>query len=86
MKVLFSRLAVMELEDASGYYALEQQGLGGSFRAEVQQAIRRIIRLFYRIRPSFHHRHCPPTPQTRLLGGPVTTKDETPVQLVAFLP
>jgi plasmid stabilization system protein ParE len=44
MKVLFSRLAVNELEDASDYYTLEQQGLGDSFRSEVQQAIRRILR------------------------------------------
>ena len=44
MRVVFSKLAQQELDDASFYYEVELQGLGKRFREEVRKAIRRIAR------------------------------------------
>ncbi|NUO07716.1 MAG: type II toxin-antitoxin system RelE/ParE family toxin [Candidatus Brocadia sp.] len=43
MKVIFTNLAKLELEDATTFYELEYQGLGKRFKQEVEQSIRRII-------------------------------------------
>jgi plasmid stabilization system protein ParE len=43
MKVIFTELADMELTEAYEYYELEFSGLGKRFKAEVKQAIKRII-------------------------------------------
>lgn len=43
MQVIFSRLAQVELEDAAEYYDLQFLGLGKQFRAQVKQAILRIV-------------------------------------------
>ena len=42
MKVIFSRLAQQELEDAAAYYELSVSGLGDKFRSEVRMAVARI--------------------------------------------
>ena len=42
MKVVFSELAVCELNDASNFYELEFVGLGGRFREEIRKAVVRI--------------------------------------------
>jgi plasmid stabilization system protein ParE len=42
MRVLLDKLASRELDDAAEYYNLEIPGLGGRFRSEVKQGIRRI--------------------------------------------
>jgi plasmid stabilization system protein ParE len=42
MKVIFSKLARKELEDAGNFYELEYSGLGLQFKAEVQKAALRI--------------------------------------------
>ncbi len=42
MKVIFTRLAKQELDDASLYYEVQLQGLGKRFRAEVKKAAIRI--------------------------------------------
>ena len=43
MKVIFSRLAVKELQDGTEFYDLEQPGLGLRFKDEIKKAIRRIV-------------------------------------------
>jgi plasmid stabilization system protein ParE len=42
MKVIFTRLAKQELDDASLYYEMQIQGLGKRFRKEVKKAALRI--------------------------------------------
>lgn len=42
MKIIFSRLAKQELDDAFHYYELEYQGLGKRFQEEVRKAALRI--------------------------------------------
>jgi Plasmid stabilisation system protein. len=42
MKVVFSKYALQELNDAVRYYELEYEGLGRRFRAEVKKAATRI--------------------------------------------
>lgn len=42
MKVIFSKYAKLELDDASYFYELEYKGLGIRFRKEVQNAATRI--------------------------------------------
>jgi len=43
MKVVFSRLAVRELQDAIAFYEIEKPGLGGRFKTELKKAVRRIV-------------------------------------------
>ncbi|MFZ2448215.1 MAG: type II toxin-antitoxin system RelE/ParE family toxin [Syntrophobacteraceae bacterium] len=42
MKVIFSRMAKQELDDAVHYYELEYPGLGGRFKEEVRKTVLRI--------------------------------------------
>ena len=42
MKIVFDKLAQLELDDASEYYKLKVPGLGTQFRMEVKRGIRRI--------------------------------------------
>jgi plasmid stabilization system protein ParE len=42
MRVIFSRYAVLELDDAVHFYEMEFEGLGKKFKAEVEKAIRRV--------------------------------------------
>ena len=42
MKVLFSKYAEQELNDAVHFYELEYEGLGRKFREEVKKAVIRI--------------------------------------------
>jgi hypothetical protein len=42
MKVIFSKYAKQELDDATQYYEIEYQGLGKRFREEVRKAAKRI--------------------------------------------
>jgi hypothetical protein len=42
VKIIFDKLAQLELDDASEYYELEAPGLGARFRVEVKRGIRRI--------------------------------------------
>ena len=42
MKVIFSKYAFQELDDATQYYEIEYQGLGKRFRDEVRKAAKRI--------------------------------------------
>ena len=42
MRVVFSKIARQELDDATCYYEIEFQGLGKRFREEVRMAIKRI--------------------------------------------
>ena len=42
MKVIFSKYARQELDDATQYYEMEYQGLGKRFREEVRKAAKRI--------------------------------------------
>ncbi len=42
MKVIFSKYAKLELEDATYFYDLEFEGLGHRFKEEVKKAIKRI--------------------------------------------
>jgi plasmid stabilization system protein ParE len=42
MKVIFSKYARQELDDATHYYEIEYQGLGKRFRDEVRKAAKRI--------------------------------------------
>jgi plasmid stabilization system protein ParE len=44
MKIVFSKFAKLELEDAIAYYELEHSGLGFKFKEEVQKNIERIIK------------------------------------------
>jgi plasmid stabilization system protein ParE len=44
MKVVFSRLAKQELDDASRYYEIEYRELGKRFRGEVRDAAKRIAK------------------------------------------
>lgn len=44
MKVKFSQLAYLELEDATNYYNFELEGLGQRFREEIKNAAKRISR------------------------------------------
>ncbi|MBW7898248.1 Plasmid stabilization system protein [Candidatus Brocadiaceae bacterium B188] len=43
MKVIFTNLAKLELEDATAFYELEYLGLGKRFKQEVKKSIKRII-------------------------------------------
>ena len=43
MRILFTRYAKQELDDAVRYYELAAPGLGRSFRADVQKAAMRIV-------------------------------------------
>ena len=43
MKVIFSKFAKLELDDAMAYYELEYEGLGRKFKEEVRTAIKRIV-------------------------------------------
>ena len=40
---LFSKLAKLELEDATAFFELEYSGLGRRFREDVRKAVKRII-------------------------------------------
>ena len=42
MRVIFSKLAKVELDDATHYYEIEFEGLGRGFRKEVRRAAKRI--------------------------------------------
>ena len=42
MRVIFSKLAKQELDDATRYYEVELQGFGKLFREEVRKAAKRI--------------------------------------------
>ena len=42
MKVIFSKYARQELDDATQYYEIEYRGLGKRFRDEVRKAAKRI--------------------------------------------
>ena len=42
MKIVFDKLAQLELDDALEYYELEVPGLGARFKVEVKRGIRRI--------------------------------------------
>ena len=42
MRIIFTRIAKQELEDAARYYELEYSGLCRRFREEVRKAVRRI--------------------------------------------
>lgn len=42
MRVIFTRMAVQELEDAVSYYEFEYSGLGRRFKEEVRKAALRI--------------------------------------------
>ncbi len=42
MRIIFTRLARLELEDAVRYYELEYSGLGNRFKEEVRKAALRI--------------------------------------------
>ena len=42
MKIIFSKIAKQELDDAVLYYELEYQGLGKRFKEEVRKSIIRI--------------------------------------------
>jgi hypothetical protein len=43
MKVVFSRFAVQEFQDSIAFYEIERPGLGGRFKEEIKQALRRIL-------------------------------------------
>jgi hypothetical protein len=43
MKVIFTELAEIELQEACEYYQLEFSGLGKCFKQEVKQAIKRTV-------------------------------------------
>jgi plasmid stabilization system protein ParE len=42
MRVIFTRIATQELEDAVRFYELEYAGLGRSFKEEVKKAALRV--------------------------------------------
>jgi hypothetical protein len=42
MKVIFSKLAKQELDDATRYYEIQYRGLGKRFRKEVRMAAKRV--------------------------------------------
>ncbi len=42
MRVIFSKYAKLEFEDAGSFYELQQYGLGKSFKDEVKKAVLRI--------------------------------------------
>jgi len=42
MKVLFSKFAKQELEDAVAFYQTEQIGLGNAFKNEIKSSLKRI--------------------------------------------
>ncbi len=44
MKVIFSELVKLELDDAVAYYELEHPGLGINFKSEVRKNIDRIVK------------------------------------------
>ncbi len=44
MKVIFSEIAKLELNDAVAYYELELEGLGKRFKREVKVSISRILK------------------------------------------
>jgi len=43
VKILFSKFAKLELEDAMRYYEVEQLELGQRFKNEVRKAVERIF-------------------------------------------
>lgn len=43
MKVIFTKLAKLELQDAAAFYELELPGLGKKLREEIKKAILRIV-------------------------------------------
>lgn len=43
MKVIFTKFAKLELEDATSFYELEYPGLGKRFKQEVKKSIKRIL-------------------------------------------
>jgi len=43
MKVIFTRIAELELEDSVRYYELEFFGLGKKFKDEVRKAVKRVV-------------------------------------------
>ena len=45
MKIVFSRYAKMELDDAACFYELEFEGLGRKFQEEVKNAAIRILNI-----------------------------------------
>ncbi len=44
MKIVFAKLAKLELEDPIAYYELEYPGLGIRFKDEVKQSLDRIMK------------------------------------------
>ena len=42
MRVIFSKLGKVELDDATHYYEIKYEGLGRRFRKEVRSAAKRI--------------------------------------------
>ncbi|MFO1432119.1 MAG: type II toxin-antitoxin system RelE/ParE family toxin [Candidatus Competibacteraceae bacterium] len=44
MKIIFSKLAKQELDDATRYYEIQYRGLGKRFRKEVYIAVKRILK------------------------------------------
>jgi hypothetical protein len=50
MKIIFSSLAKLELEDAIAYYELELRGLGINFKEEIRKNINR-IKQFHKLLP-----------------------------------
>jgi plasmid stabilization system protein ParE len=49
MKIIFSSLARMELEDAIAYYELEHSGLGINFKKEILKNVERIKKFPYAV-------------------------------------
>ncbi len=44
MRVIFTRIAIQELEDAARYYELEHSGIGRRFKEEVEKSALRIAK------------------------------------------
>ena len=44
MRIVFSKYAELELEDAATYYEIELEGLGERFRSEIKKAANRIAK------------------------------------------
>jgi len=43
MRVIFSKFAKQEIDDATRYYEVEFRGLGKQFRDEIKKAARRVV-------------------------------------------
>lgn len=43
MKIVFSKLALEELDDATYFYEMDSSGLGNRFRNEIRKAANRIV-------------------------------------------